>query len=1245
MAISTAHEFVSMLEKSRLLTPEQLAELRKRASTVEDNPRPMIDALVQRRLLTRWQVNQILSGQPVLTIAKYKLLDKIGAGGMGTVYKAEHMQMGRIVALKLISKELLSQPDSVARFRREVHMAASLHHPNIVTAYDADEVRGRQFLVMEYVEGNNLNEWLKQHGRLPIDWASECMRQAAIGLEYAHRKGMVHRDIKPSNLLVMASGTTGVPVVKILDMGLARSAAEGLVGEEITQWDQVLGTPDYMAPEQADDSRTADIRADIYSLGCTFYKLLTGQVPFPGKTAIEKLKAAMSRPVPRVSTLRPEIPPGLDSIVARMMARDPAERFATPGEVAKALEPYASGTAGASEESSSIMLCSETQVWSPSQAHGDSALQDFLSALSGVPDQNTPAMGQTRTVVERRTPSIAPGKSGSRRKDDPRKTMLLASVAVAVVMIMIAAIWTLWPRSAVLVLQWPTNQRSDATLTIDDKPYPIDPSGLLTFELEPGAHKVAITRKGYDPVREQRTLDGGEQWIVVPQWNKELPPLPKFPKFGSTVEPTTEPTVAPKTPANRPGLKTAWVAAQNKRQKELATGLEQRLQELKTLKQDFEQQAANATAEQAAALRAKVLAFRTRWYVTDEAGQAAALLTKLPSAADALDRNKIPQHELVAAGGGSATQAPKELVGVLGDSRLNHDGVARKVAFSPDKTTVAIGTDRGTIDLWDSRTGTLIRQLKGAHANWVYALSFSPDGRWLASGGEEGAIQIWETATGEQGFRLEGHKSRVNSVAFNRDGGLLASGSFDQTVRIWDARIGDLRHELTGHTGDVVSVAFSPKQDLVASGSVDMTAKVWDASEGAIKQTLNHGNHVYGVTFVAGGDRLATAGNDGLLKFWMPQTGEELFNLTWDGGGLGYVAVNPQGDRLAVGNATKVWVRSVADGKPQWKLEMSGIYSTAFSSDGGTLGVCKHGTLRLYDVESGELRMPGPSHSSTPRGLCFSPDGTTLYSTGTDETLNVWDVARSQRKFEQRTMTGEAMAISPDGQLLGLGSANDAAIRVLQTSNGLERMALAGAGSGNFAAAFSPDNKFLATGGQDPLVRIWDLAKRSEAGQLDGPYQPVRALAYGLDGTLYAGYTNGQVYAWNVAAKQPLLDLSGHNQSITCLAVHPSGQYLASGGADGVIQIWDLRTAENVETLTIPGCALHDLAFSLDGQTLLTTSMEWTIRFWDFRAGKQLRVLRLADLQPFRMALSPEGRCLAVGLRNGCIDLLRIAER
>ena len=271
---------------------------------------------------------------------RYEILEWLGAGGMGTVFKARHRLMDRLVALKVMNPKLLADPVAVSRFQREVKAAAQLAHPHIVTAYDAEQVGDLHFLAMEYVEGQTLADVVDQRGTLPVHLACDYVRQAALGLQYAHERSTVHRDIKPQNLVLTSTGQ-----VKVFDFGLARFVSEsrepvgsGQPGTE-TAFGKVLGSPDYMAPEQAQDAHNADIRADIYSLGCTLYHLLAGLPPFPGGSAVEKISAHLEKVPLAVSRVRPGVPPGVQVVLERMLAKDPARRFQTPAEVAAALDP------------------------------------------------------------------------------------------------------------------------------------------------------------------------------------------------------------------------------------------------------------------------------------------------------------------------------------------------------------------------------------------------------------------------------------------------------------------------------------------------------------------------------------------------------------------------------------------------------------------------------------------------------------------------------------------------------------------------------------------------------------------------------------------------------------------------------------------------------------------------------------------------------------------------------------------
>lgn len=271
------------------------------------------------------------------TLGQYLLLEKLGEGGMGTVYKAIHAKLKKWVAVKILASRREIYPDLVERFHQEMEAIGQLDHPNLVRATDANEDNGRFYLVMEYFEGRDLAKVLAARGSLPVAEACDVICQTARGLQYIAERQLVHRDIKPSNLLLTREGQ-----VKILDMGLAllRRQEEK---EELTAPGQVMGTMDYMAPEQTLNSHQVDIRADIYSLGCTFYKLLTGQTPFPPtlyKTSKEKARAHREEIVPQVGAFRPDVPEGVCAVLNKMLAKKPEERYQQPAEVAQALDAF-----------------------------------------------------------------------------------------------------------------------------------------------------------------------------------------------------------------------------------------------------------------------------------------------------------------------------------------------------------------------------------------------------------------------------------------------------------------------------------------------------------------------------------------------------------------------------------------------------------------------------------------------------------------------------------------------------------------------------------------------------------------------------------------------------------------------------------------------------------------------------------------------------------------------------------------
>jgi serine/threonine-protein kinase len=344
MALPSLTELVQELSQGPLLSAERRQELARLQAAFAD-ARGLARELVTRGWLTPYQVNQLVQGRGRdLVLGPYVLLERLGEGGMGQVFKAHHTFLNRPVALKLISKASLSSAGAAERFLLEMQLVAQLDHPHIVRALDAGQAGDRYYLAMELIEGLTLARLVQQRGPLPVAQACACIGQAALGLQHASERGLVHRDIKPSNLM-LAAARGGPPLVKVLDLGLARSKG-GDAARDLTRTGTLMGTMDYLAPEQALDARAVDVRADIYSLGCTFFFLLAGRPPFHGGTEAQRLLQHQQQEPPAIESLRPDVPPAVAAILRRMLAKRPELRFQTPAEVAAALQPFASWDAG-----------------------------------------------------------------------------------------------------------------------------------------------------------------------------------------------------------------------------------------------------------------------------------------------------------------------------------------------------------------------------------------------------------------------------------------------------------------------------------------------------------------------------------------------------------------------------------------------------------------------------------------------------------------------------------------------------------------------------------------------------------------------------------------------------------------------------------------------------------------------------------------------------------------------------------
>ena len=394
-------ELLDLVQKSGVADEARLAlylDKLKQSGSIPAEPAKFAGVLVRDGMLTYFQAEQLLQGKyKRFSLGKYKVLEKLGSGGMGTVFLCEHKLMRRRVAVKVLPTAKAADEASLKRFYREAQAVAAVDHPNLVRAYDIDQDENLHFLVMEYVDGTNLQDLIKKFGPLDVVRACHYMYGATVGLQHAGEIGLVHRDIKPGNILLDRSG-----VVKILDLGLARFFQDA--DDNLTrQYDEnILGTADYLSPEQAEDSHTVDIRSDLYSLGATFYFLLTGGPPFPEGTIPQKLIWVRGREPKAIRTIRPEVPEEVAAIVAKMMAKKPEDRYQTPGEVMAALSSWASTPIAPPSDREMPQLSpaiSGGQIGGKRSSGGSAPRSMVLPQMNGLglPGMPTPSRGNAPT--------------------------------------------------------------------------------------------------------------------------------------------------------------------------------------------------------------------------------------------------------------------------------------------------------------------------------------------------------------------------------------------------------------------------------------------------------------------------------------------------------------------------------------------------------------------------------------------------------------------------------------------------------------------------------------------------------------------------------------------------------------------------------------------------------------------------------------------------------------------------------
>lgn len=502
MAISLA-EFADSLIACGLMSADELRQFffalpqDRRPGTAAD----LAKELFRAQKLTKYQAQSLYQGKTrILVLGNYVVLDRLGRGGMAQVFKAQHRRMQRIVALKVLPPEMIDSEDSIHRFQQEVKAVARLSHPNIVTAYDADEANGVHFLVMECVEGDNLLTLVREYGPLSVPKAVACVLQAARGLDYAHNEGIIHRDIKPSNLLLDRRGT-----IKILDLGLA-SIREPIPGGddgrvEFVQAGYVLGSVDYMSPEQSCDMKSTDQRSDIYSLGCTLHFLLTGRSMYRGDTYAQKVLAHREGPIPSLREHRRDLPEGLEAVYRKMVAKKPKERQQSMAEVVADLQGFTS----------------TAQLKGPGPLVRLSAGDDAAGTLDWLEEASDAARMPTldELLVDEPSQPIEPLPSAYAsflrgRVRRRRLTTLAAMAGVALVTWLLFGV-LLRPRTreGLVVLEVVPSGCTVRVLDAAEREEVVRTSDMdvVSLLVEPGQKKIQVKKDGYRPFSETISVE------------------------------------------------------------------------------------------------------------------------------------------------------------------------------------------------------------------------------------------------------------------------------------------------------------------------------------------------------------------------------------------------------------------------------------------------------------------------------------------------------------------------------------------------------------------------------------------------------------------------------------------------------------------------------------------------------------------------------------------------------------------